>query len=334
MRYTSIKEEHMGVRTAVGVFDVSHMGEVMVRGEGALGALQRLVTNDLGRLQDGAAMYTVMCRPGGGIVDDLIVYRLDGSSWMLCVNASNRTKDVAWIREVVGDEAEVVDASDAYAQLAVQGPKAIALMDRLTGGAVSALPSFGCATLDVAGVSSFVARTGYTGEDGVEVYVGPENAGVVFEALMREGRAAGIVLVGLGARDSLRLEARLLLYGNDIDESTNPLEAGLGWVVAWEKGDFVGRDALMRIREHGIERRLRGLVLQGKGMLRAGYAIMVDGEQIGTTTSGSVGFAVGETSIGLGYLRADHADAAEVDVDIRGRAVRATLTRKPFYRRA
>lgn len=334
MRYGSILEEHEATRTRAGLFDVSHMGEVFVRGPGAIAAVQQLVTNDVGGLDVGRALYTVMCQPDGGIVDDLIVYRLGEDELMLCVNAANRDGDVAWIREVIGDAAAVEDESDAWAQLAIQGPRAREIALACMDTDLAELASFGVARARMAGVDTIVARTGYTGEDGFELYLPVDGAAAVFDALMASGAPHGLVPVGLGARDTLRLEARLLLYGSDIDRQTNPIEAGLGWVVKLDKGPFVGAEALRAIRAEGPRRRLRGFILREKGVLRGGQRLLDGDREVGTLTSGSVAPSLDGVSIGLGYVDRDAADAEQLSVEMRGRVLPVEVTRRPFYRRA
>jgi len=334
-RFTTIREEHMAVRTGAGIFDVSHMGEVFVRGADAVAAVDGLISNHLGALADGRALYTVMCRPDGGIVDDLIVYRFSAEEVLIVVNAANRAKDVAWIRDHIEGDVTVTDETDAWVQLAVQGPKARGIVAAAAGFDTNAIAPFAVQRGDVAGTPSIVARTGYTGEDGFELYLPAAGAGAVYDRLMDAADAhGGLASIGLGARDSLRLEARLMLYGNDIDETTNPYEAGLGWVVKLDAGPFIGRDALAAIKAEGPARRLRGLVLEGRGMLRTGYDVAIDGTVVGRVTSGSLGFCAGDVPIGLAYIDRAHTDAEQVDVLIRNRAVPARVTRKPFYRRA
>lgn len=331
--YTSIKDEHMAVRQRAGLFDVSHMGEVFVRGPEALEAVGRLITNDLSRLSDGQALYTVMCRHDGTAVDDLIVYRLAADEVLICVNAGNRAKDFAWIVANLTGDATATDESDQWAQLAAQGPQARERVASVTGSAVMSLGSFCCAWVEIAGSRCLVARTGYTGEDGFEIYIPVAAAHAVFDALV-SGGVEPLPLIGLGARDSLRLEARLPLYGHELSDAINPIEAGLSWVVKTEGRDFIGRDALAAVRAAGPSRRLRGLFLEGKGMLRGGYEAFIGDRRVGVLTSGSIGYAIGEATIGLAFLDADVCDVASVEVVIRDRRVPARVTNKPFYKRA
>ena len=333
---TGIIKEHGAVRSAAGLFDVSHMGEAVVRGSGATGAIQRLVTNDVGKVQDGGALYTVICTPEGGIVDDCIVYRRSGDEYWIVLNASNTAKDLAWIREVVGADAEVEDRSDATGLLAIQGPRAVGIVDRLADAALADVPKFAFADTRVAGVPCLAARTGYTGEDGFELACPADRTAELWTALLDAGEGDGLVPVGLGARDTLRLEARLYLYGNDIDETTTPYEAGLGWVVKLDKGDFVGREPLARQKAEKPGRRLVGFTMSGRGIPRHGYPIVDRSREgdpkIGTVTSGGPGISVG-SPIGLGYVPRTHARAGtELTVECRGKDVTATVVKGPFYR--
>ncbi|HEX6838120.1 MAG TPA: glycine cleavage system aminomethyltransferase GcvT [Polyangia bacterium] len=331
VQYSGILDEHKTVREAAGIFDVSHMGEVIFRGPRAAEAVQRLVTNDVGKLADGKALYSCACRPSGGIVDDLIVYR-EGDEYLIVVNASNRDKDVAWFREQVGGVCDIEDASDRFALLAVQGPKAVALVQSLADAPVAQLPSFGLRKAELAGQLTRVARTGYTGEDGFEIFVAADGAGAVWDALLDAGAKVGLKPIGLGARDTLRLEARLSLYGNDIDEEHTPHEAGLSWVVKG-KG-FLGEEALARQKAAGVTRKLVGFVMKERGTARHGYAIVDgDGKPIGVVTSGSLGPTVG-VNIGLGYVPTALAQAgARLQIDCRGKSAAAEVVNGPFYKR-
>jgi aminomethyltransferase len=333
LQYTGIKDEHLAVRERAGLFDVSHMGEVVIRGPEAIAVVDGLVTNDASKLVDGQAMYTVMCREDGGIVDDLIVYRLAEDHVMICVNAANRDKDFAHMVAHARGDATVVDEGDRYVQLAIQGPMAQTILGRITDIDLGALGAFRCQQGKVAGVDTLIARTGYTGEDGFELYVPTEGGPTVFDALMACSSRDELVLCGLGCRDTLRLEARLHLYGQEMDETIDPFEAGLSWVVKLDKQTpFVGQSALQRIKAEGVKRRLRGLVIEGRGIIRPGYDIFVGERRVGHVTSGTYSPTL-EHSIGLGYIDIDHADLPHVEVDVRGRRLEATVTKKPFYSR-
>ncbi len=333
---TGIIKEHKAVREHVGAFDVSHMGEAFLRGARAGEVAQQLVTNNVGKLDDGAAMYTVMCYPHGGIVDDCIVYRRAEDEWMIVLNASNIEKDVAWIREnnekIAGTDVRVDDESDETALVAVQGPEAVALVDGLANIDLEPVARFHHVDCEVAGVPCMAARTGYTGEDGFEIKCRGEDAPKLWAAVLDKGAAP----IGLGARDTLRLEARLHLYGNDIDETTNPYEAGLGWVVKLKSGDFIGRERLREVKKAGVTRKLVGFKLEGRGIARHGYPIVdrsrTDDPVIGTVTSGNTGITVGG-AIGLGYVPTEYAQIdGKLTVDCRGKDVEATIVKGPFYK--
>jgi len=330
VQYTGIVEEHRAVRTAVGLFDISHMGEFEVEGGDALPAVQRLCTNDAAPLTPGQVQYSVLCYPEGGVVDDLTLYRFDGVRFMLTVNASNIDKDWDWVtRQGGGGTWRNMSADTAL--LAVQGPRAEALVQRLADTDVVSLRYYHFTKAKVAGVPVIVSRTGYTGEDGFELYVPAGEAARLWRALMEAGRADGIQPIGLGARDTLRLEMKFALYGNDIDQTTNPLEAGLGWVVKPAKGDFIGRAAIEALRAKGVPRKLVGFEMIERQVPRHGYRILAGGEPVGVVTSGSFSPSL-ERGIGMGYVRAElSAVGTELDVEIRGAAQRARVVRTPFY---
>ncbi|MGB5195019.1 MAG: glycine cleavage system aminomethyltransferase GcvT [Polyangiales bacterium] len=334
VQYEGIKKEHEAVRTRAGLFDVSHMGEIVVEGPGAVAAVDRLVTNDVGKLEVGRALYTVCCNESGFILDDLIVYRLEAEKILVVCNASNRDKIVSHFAKNLSLETPWNDVSDAWALLALQGPNAHAIMAELGAPeALLGLRTFGVARATVAGVDLWAARTGYTGEDGFELFCANEDAAALWRAILAAGEAHGIQAVGLGARDTLRLEARLMLYGNDIDEQTHPFEAGLGWVVKLEAGDFIGRDALRKIKAEGFDRKLVGFEMTGRGIARHGYPIVADGERVGEVTSGSPGPTVGR-NIGLGYVpKALSEVGTALGIEIRGKQVGAVVVTTPFYKR-
>jgi aminomethyltransferase len=331
VQYSGILDEHRTVRSAAGLFDVSHMGEISFSGPRAAEAVQRLVTNDIGRLKDRGAQYTVVCLPSGGIVDDCIVYRDHAESFLIVVNASNIEKDFAWFVEHGGALCTVTNDSDAFGLLAVQGPRAVALVRSVSDAPVDQLASFTWTQAHVCGVPVDVARTGYTGEDGFELFVLAEQAGALWDKLLDAGAAVGLRPIGLGARDTLRLEARLCLYGNDIDEQHTPLEAGLGWVV---KGrGFVGEEALAAQRAAGVARKLVGFVMKERGIARHGYPILDGDNQIGVVTSGTTGPTVG-ANIGLGYVPAALSEPGQsLTIDCRGKPARAEIVKGPFYKR-
>jgi aminomethyltransferase len=334
VQYRGIIEEHRTVRAAVGLFDVSHMGEFEVRGKDALAALQRLTTNDVRTLAIGQVQYSVLCHPDGGIVDDLTVYRLADDHFMITVNASNIDKDLAWVTEQStrgGFDARWENVSAQTGLVAVQGPNAEKLVGRLADRDVTAIGYYRFARGAVAGVPATISRTGYTGEDGFELYVPWESTERLWHALLDEGARDGVAPIGLGARDTLRLEMRYALYGNDIDETTNPLEAGLGWVVKPAKGDFIGREAIEAVRAAGVKRRLVGLEMTERAVARHGYPVRAGGSTIGVVTSGSYGPSV-DRYIALAWLAAAHAAVgSEIEVEIRGQGKPARVVKTPFH---
>jgi aminomethyltransferase len=331
VQYTGILEEHRAVRERVGIFDVSHMGELEITGSDALAAVQRLTPNDAGKLADGQIQYSSFLTDAGTFVDDLLVYRRAPDAYLLVVNASNREKDFAWARERAGS-ASVEDRSDDYALIAVQGPLSEKLLAARTDPDPSDLPYYSFRESRVLGVPALVSRTGYTGEDGFELYFSPGDAPRLFNALLEAGAPLGVLPCGLGARDTLRLEAKMALYGNDIDETVTPWEADLGWTVRMGKGDFHGRDALARQKAEGVPRRLVGFEMLDRGIGRHGYPARTEHGR-GLVTSGSHSPTLGRP-IGLALLpSADASVGSEFDIEIRGRAARARVAETPFYRR-
>ena len=332
VQYRGILEEHRAVRSAAGLFDVSHMGEVEFRGAGALPALQRLTTNDVSRLQVGQVQYSALTTEGGTFVDDLTVYRLAQDRFLVTLNASNIEKDIRWMRRHAPD-AEIVDQSDETALLAIQGPHAAAILRRLTSVDLAAIPYYWFARGDVAGGEAILSRTGYTGEDGFEVYLPPQRAVALWDALLEAGSPRGLLPCGLGARDTLRLEAKMALYGNDIDDRHTVLEADLGWIVKLQKGEFIGREALARQKADGIARKLVGFEMVGRGIARSHYPIVKDGAQIGEVTSGAPSPWLNK-NIGLGYVAIEHAAVGtEIAITIRDQPVAARIVQTPFYKR-
>ena len=332
IQYDGILAEHERARTTVGLFDVSHMGEVWVRGPDALGVVNRLISNDLNRIKDGRAQYACLCAQDGTIVDDLIAYRFSAEEILLCVNASNRATDYAHLVEHARGDAELVDEGDQWAQIAVQGPNAPALLSRVLGEPAAKLRPFRVLRLPFAGGEVVLATTGYTGERGGEIYAPAELAEALWLALEAAGGDLGVGPVGLGARDTLRLEMAYCLYGNDIDRSTTPLEAGLGWVTRLDKdGGFVGRDALVAQQEAGVPRKLIGIEVTERGIPRHGYPVLHEGQAVGVVTSGTRSPSTGR-SIGLAYLPTALAgEGTELQVDCRGRLRAARVVRTPFY---
>ncbi len=329
VQYTGIQKEHDAVRTHAGLFDVSHMGEVIVTGEDAVAAVNTLITNDLEKIADGQACYTAMCMPNGGIVDDLVVYRMSRQKVLICVNASNREKDFAWISEHLPEGATATDHSDEYAQIALQGPQAEALLAQLTEVELSAIGRYWFAEGAVAGEQCIISRTGYTGEDGFELYLAAESGPKVWRALA--GLEHGPVPCGLGARDTLRLEHKYALYGNDIDESTTPLEAGLSWLTKLQKEHFIGKEALVKQKAEGIPRFLVAFKMAGRAIARQGYNIVNEaGETIGRVTSGTKSPSFG-VAIGMGYVPYDMRKAGTpLKIQVRKSIEDAEVVRLPL----
>src|SRR5262245_4005794 len=325
VQYEGIRQEHVAVRTGAGVFDVSHMGEIETRGPGARDLLQRLLSNDVEKIEVGGAQYSVLCRDDGGILDDLFTYRLADGRYLTVTNAANHDGDFAWYREHAdGFDAEVADAIDRYAMLAVQGPAARSILAGLTGDELP--PRMHTASVELAGAEALVCGTGYTGEGGVEVLIEPAAA----ERLWDELLAGGATPAGLGARDTLRLEVCFHLYGNDMDTSRNPIEAGLGWCCKEDTG-FIGADVVAKARAEGTAEKLAPFVLTGPGIPRQGNAVVVGDEEVGAVTSGTLSPCL-EIGIGMAYVRTDLAErGTEVDIDVRGRRRPARVESRPLY---
>jgi aminomethyltransferase len=333
VQYSSVISEHEAVRTAAGLFDVSHMGEIEFAGKGALESANALITNDLARCADGQACYAGLLNERGGFVDDVVAYRFSPERILICVNASNREKDFAWMQKHARGVTPK-DRGDDYAQLALQGPKAAAVLGRLTRVDLSPLANYRFTVGTVANAECIVARTGYTGEDGFELYCSPQDAERLWFAILETGKAEGVLPAGLGARDSLRTEMKYALYGNDIDDDHTPLEAGLGWIVKLDKQDFVGKAALVKQKTEGVRRKLVGFELTGAGIPRHGYPILKDGQRVGEVTSGTMGPTV-KKPIGMGYVPSELAgEASTFDVEIRGRPVAARVVKTPFLKKS
>ncbi|MDD5307269.1 MAG: glycine cleavage system aminomethyltransferase GcvT [Deltaproteobacteria bacterium] len=338
VQFEGIKAEHQAVRDKAGLFDVSHMGEIWLEGEDALAYAHWLVTNDVRGLNDGQVLYTPMCRATGMIVDDLLVYRYGTSKVLLVVNAANHDKDLKHVQENVRGKVTVTDRSYETGQLALQGPLAEDILSRVSGGKFAGLPFFRFAEGDVAGRRCLVSRTGYTGEDGYEIYCPNADVVPVASALLEVGEPMGLKPIGLGARDTLRLEAKLCLYGNDIDETTTPLEALLGWTVSFDTGDFNGRDALLRQKEQGVTRKLTGFTMEDKAIARHGYAIVAENapasaQPIAHVASGSPSPTLGQ-NIGLAYLPTNVSKVGSAfGVVVRDKVMRAKVVKTPFYKR-
>jgi aminomethyltransferase len=335
VEYSGLSDEHHAVRTRAGLFDVTHMGQIEIAGPRALEAVQWITSNDAARLSVGQAHYAGLMTPDGTFVDDVLVYRLAGTHFLMVVNAANVAKDVTWITDQtsVFTGVAVLDTSARYALLALQGPLARTVMERLVNFDLSTVRYYWFAPGEVAGVRATVSRTGYTGEDGFEIFVPPQHAVKVWDAILEDGRPEGVLPSGLGARDTLRLEAAMRLYGNDIDETTTVLEADLEWIVAWGKGDFLGREALLRQKHAGIARKIVGFEMADRAIARHGYSAYIDGTRVGHVTSGTQTPFL-KKAIGLAYLPVEHGAAGtEFDIDVRGRRVRARVVLLPFYKR-
>ncbi|MDH3974856.1 MAG: glycine cleavage system aminomethyltransferase GcvT [Deltaproteobacteria bacterium] len=335
VQYSGVMDEHKAVRTKAGIFDVSHMGEIEIKGKEALRFVQKVTSNDASLLSAGQAQYSLICYPHGGIVDDTIVYKFGDERYMLCVNASNVKKDLHWLIEQDKDNfhAVIKDISGNYALIALQGPKAPDILTNLTQTNLSTLKSFHFDFIILNGIKTIVSKTGYTGEDGFEIFVDPDKAAALWEALMEAGGAYGLKPAGLGARDTLRLEMKYTLYGNDIDSTTSPLEANLGWAVKVDKGDFIGREAIVRQKEEGVKRKLICMQVRGKGIPRQGYEVYAEGKTVGIVTSGTMSPSLG-IGVAIGYVdRAYATPGTAVDIMVRGKTIESVVVSPPFYKK-
>jgi aminomethyltransferase len=335
VEFKGIIEEHLAVRKQAGLFDVSHMGEIVISGKQALDFVQYLTPNDAARLTTDKAQYSALTTPRGTFIDDLLVYCLAEDKYLLVVNAANSDKDYDWIlSHKKGFDVEVENKSDDYTQLALQGPNAVEILEPLTEINLEEMKPFRFSWGKVAGIDVLVSRTGYTGEDGFEIYTLSGQPEIIWEAILEKGKDLGLLPVGLGARDTLRLEAKLMLYGNDIDETTTVLEADLGWLIKFKKGDFLGRDALFRQKKEGIKRKIVGFELSEKGIARPHYLVFLEGKKISDVRSGSFSPYL-KKSIGLTYLPMDNTEVGtEFEIEIRGKMVKARVVPTPFYKRS
>lgn len=333
VQFTGIQQEHDAVRQQAGLFDVSHMGEFLVTGTYAEAFLQLLLTNDVGNLTSGQAQYTLMCYPSGGVVDDLLVYKLSADQFMLVVNASNIDKDWAWLQDHIIGDVSIVNRSQETALLALQGPLASAILSRVTDADTGSLAPFHFIHKAIlCGVPALVSRTGYTGEDGFEMYVPAGQAGILWDGLLAAGKGDGLIPAGLGARDTLRFEAKLPLYGHELSQDISPLEAGLGYFVKLNKGDFIGRDALLEQKNAGLPRKLVGLELIDRGIPRSHYPVYADGLRIGEVTTGTQSPTL-KRNLGLALIHTDYTGiGTEVYVEIRGKQLKARIVKAPFYK--
>ncbi|GAA0350709.1 glycine cleavage system aminomethyltransferase GcvT [Bacillus horti] len=336
VQFSSIKEEHDAVRTKAGLFDVSHMGEVTVKGSGALAYLQKMLTNDVAKIQDGQAQYSIMCYPDGGSVDDLLVYKKADEDYLLVINASNIDKDVEWLQKHAEGDVEVVNVSDDVSQLALQGPLAQQTLQKLTDVDLNEIGFFQFKEgVDLGGVSGLVSRTGYTGEDGFEIYLNPSDAPVLWEKILEAGQEDGVLPCGLGARDTLRFEAKLALYGQELSPDISPIEAGLGFAVKVDKEeDFIGKDVLKEQKENGAPRKLVGIEMIERGIPRHGYPVFAGEEQVGEVTTGTQSPTL-KKNVGLALVKKEYAQLGqELYVQIRNKNIKAVVVKAPFYRRS
>jgi aminomethyltransferase len=334
VQYSGIIEEHTAVRRGVGLFDVSHMGEIEIRGPEALRLAEYATTNQVSRLKTGQAHYSGLLYETGGFVDDILVHKVADDHFFLCVNASNQEKDFAHLRSLNRFGAEAELTSDRYTQLAIQGPQARATLQKLTPVDLTSIKYYWFTDGEVAGAPARIAHTGYTGEDGFEIYIPPVESERIWNEVMAAGAEFGIRPCGLGARNTLRLEAKMALYGHEIDASITPLEADLAWIVKFDKGEFVGREALLRQKESGVRRKLVGFEMRGRGIGRDGYEVYLDGFPAGWVTSGSPGPFLNK-NIGLCYLPVEHAQPGKtIQIMIRNQPVDAVTVETPFYKRA
>lgn len=335
VQFSSIKDEHEAVRTKAGLFDVSHMGEIEVKGKDSLAYLQKMMTNDVSKLKDGGAQYTAMCYPDGGTVDDLLIYKKADEDYLLVVNASNIEKDFDWLKSHATGEVEVINTSENIAQLAIQGPLAEKVLQKLTNTDLSAIKFFKFnENVDIKGVIALVSRTGYTGEDGFEIYCQQEDAVQLWNMLLEAGKEDGLVPCGLGSRDTLRFEANLALYGQELSKDITPIEAGIGFAVKTNKEeDFFGKEVLKEQRENGALRRIVGIEMIDKGIPRHGYEVFVGDKKIGEVTTGTQSPTL-KKNIGLALLEKDFTELeTEVEVQVRKKRLKAKVVKTPFYQR-
>ncbi|UCD16218.1 MAG: glycine cleavage system aminomethyltransferase GcvT [Candidatus Zixiibacteriota bacterium] len=331
IQYTGITEEHLTVRKNVGMFDLSHMGELFIAGPGALEYIQKMTTNDASLLEIGQIQYSSMCYDNGGMVDDLLVYHLE-DQYMMIVNAANIEKDYEWLKSHLCDGVELYNRSDEYGLLAIQGPNAQKVLEKMSDYDFESLPYYHSAVVEIGGHSVLLSRTGYTGEDGFEIYIPGDLAHDLWRISFDAGRKYDMKLIGLGARDSLRLEMKMSLYGNDIDQTTTPIEAGLAWIVKLDKGDFIARDVLARQKEEKPSRRLVCLEIDGRAFPRTGYELISNGDVVGKITSGTFSPSLNKP-IAMGYLpRHLTRIGNRVEVMIRGKTFPATVVKPPFYK--
>ncbi|MCF6094199.1 glycine cleavage system aminomethyltransferase GcvT [Microaerobacter geothermalis] len=335
VQFSKIQEEHEAVRSRAGLFDVSHMGEVMVKGKDALSYIQMLITNDVSKLEVNQALYSPMCYPDGGTVDDLLVYKLADDEYLLVINASNIEKDVEWMKKHLEGEVTVTNVSSETAQLALQGPLAEQVLQKLTDTDLSHIGFFRFhKNMDLDGIQALVSRTGYTGEDGFEIYLSPEDAISLWDKILEAGKDEGVLPCGLGARDTLRFEAKLPLYGQELTADITPIEAGLGFAVKTDKvEDFIGKEVLKDQKENGAPRKLVGIEMIDRGIPRSHYPVYAGDEKIGEVTTGTQSPTL-KKNVGLVLIKKEYAELGqELDVEIRGKRLKAAVVKTPFYKR-
>ena len=336
VQYSGVIAEHLAVRSAAGLFDVSHMGEIEVSGAQAFDFLQYATTNDVSKLVDGQIQYTAMCYETGGVVDDLTLYRFAADRYLLCVNASNSDKDFAWLQDLFKtsdfDNVTLINRSDEYAQLALQGPRSVEILKKLTDSDLDAITFYHFAEGDVVGIKTIISRTGYTGEDGFELYCPAADGVKLWQELMKAGEPVGLLPIGLGARDTLRLEKAYALYGHEITAEIMPIEARLAWITKLKKGNFVGRDAMLKAKEAGLKRKLIGLTLTTSGVPREGYPVLCEGQEVGYVTSGTMSPSL-KKGIALALVDSAVADSDKpLEIGIRKRQIAAERTVPPFVK--
>ena len=333
IEYSGIIQEHLAVRTAAGLFDISHMGEIIIQGPESLRLIQHFTCNDASRLKNEQIQYSALLSSEGTFVDDILVHRFSADRYFVCVNASNAEKDFEWICRQNPFNATAVNVSDQYSQLALQGPKALKILQPLVNTDLAAIRYYWLKLSKIGDLDCLITRTGYTGEDGFELYFDPGSSEHVWNLLMDAGSFDGLIPAGLGARNTLRLEAKMALYGHEITDQTTPWEADLAWVVKLDKGEFIGKDALIRQKERGVQRKLVGFEMVGKGIGRDGYPVLINGQQVGFVTSGGPSPYL-KKNIGLAYVPVSHSDlGTEIEIQVRTQAVPARIVKTPFYTR-
>ncbi|MDX9889035.1 MAG: glycine cleavage system aminomethyltransferase GcvT [Anaerovoracaceae bacterium] len=332
VEYQGILVEHEAVRNAAGLFDVSHMGEVMVTGPDAEKYIQKMIVNDISKQVDFQIFYAPMCYPDGGVVDDLLVYRYNKEKYLLVINASNIDKDVKWLQDHVDGQVEITDLSETYGEVALQGPKSQAILETLTDTKLNDLAFYHfLPEIEIGGISAMVSRTGYTGEDGFEIYVDPLDATFLWDLLLEAGKDQGLIPAGLGARDTLRFEVCLPLYGHELSKAITPLEAGLGGLVKFDKGDFIGREALLEQKDLGVKRTLVGFEMIDRGIARNSNEVYIDGEIIGFVTTGSFAPSL-KKNVGMALIDAKYAlEGGDIYINVRDKQLKARIIKKPFY---